>query len=404
MAAAALRQKGLAAVWATTPEMATLAFAAHGYPDSVVVAIDDLSDSQLEALSRLCKPQTGAGSTRVVALITDIDAIERIAPLDAIGTVTPIFLQNEFSTVIASILDACKRDRPESARATTPSIPLPPEIELAEAAIENVTRCVADNTLPGPMVPEMLTRVRDLLRGPVDFSLLADLAMENQTVAARLISVANSAYYWRGRQAKTVVDAITRLGENRTRMLMLALATQQFIAGKDPSLRERISRELHHAFLVALTAQEIVQLDRNADPMETHAIGLFHNVGKVFLLHTLSLQKDNGSASTPSLSILDAITPQYLHRLNGFVIPVLRLPSEAAMLFDPAATSAHLSPSCKAVLQALWIVESGASRTGLVAHRGSLERFMGLRPSVTDDLAQKLEGIFDAADRFQRMN
>jgi HDOD domain len=403
MAAAALRHKGLAAVWATTPEMANLAFASQSHPDSIVVAIDDVADSQLEALSRLLKPQTGARPTRVVALITDIDAMERIAPLDAIGMVTPVFLQNEFSTVIGSILNACQADPTGSAIATTPTLPLHPEIEQAESAIENVARCVADNTLPGPMIPEMLTRFRGLLKGPVDFSLLADLAMENQTLAARLISMANSAYYWRGRQAKTVVDAITRLGENRTRMLILALATQQFIVGKDAALRGRISRELHHAFLVALTAQEIVLLDRNADAMETHAIGLFHNVGKVFLLHTLSLQKDNGSAPIPTLPILDAILPQHLHRLNGLVIPVLRLPTEAALLFDPAATSAHLSPSCRAVLQALWIVESGASRTGL-AQQGSLERFMGLRPSVTDGLGPKLEGIFDAAERFRQIN
>ncbi len=403
MAAAALRHKGLAAVWANTPEMVSLAFAAQRYPDSIVITIDDVSDSQLRALATLLKPQTGARPTRVVALITDIDSMERIVPLDAIGTVTPVFLQNDFSTIIDSILDACNVVYADAALATTPSIPLAPEIEQAEAAILNVAQCVADNTLPGPMVPEMLTRVRGLLQGPVDFSLLADLAMENQTLAARLISMANSAYYWRGRQARTVVDAITRLGENRTRMLILALATQQFIVGKDVSLRERISRELHRAFLVALTAQEIVLLDRNADPMETHAFGLFHNVGKVFLLHTLSLQLDNGSAPISSLPVLDAISSQHLHRLNGFVIPALRLPSEVGMLFDPAATSAHLSPACKAVLQALWIVESGASRTGL-AQQGSLERFMGLRSSITDALVPKLEGIFDAAGRFQQIN
>jgi len=402
MAAAALRQKGLDAVWATRPEMVKVALTTTGVPDNIVVAVDDVSDAQMQELATACKTQFGSRAIPVVALITDIDAMERITPLDAIGPVAPVFLQNEFSTVIDSILDASRTPHPVVSRPKVSSLPLPPEIEMAQAAIENVARCVADNTLPGPMIPEMLSHVLAQLQGPIEFSVLADVAMENQTLAARLISMANSAYYWRGRQAKTVVDAITRLGENRTRMVLLALATQQFAVGKDAALRERIIEELNHAFLVALTAQEIVRIDRSADPMEVHAIALFHNVGKVFLLHTLSLQKDNG-ATIPELSVLDAISPRHLHRLNSFVIPALRLPSEAGQLFDPTVHNERLAPACKAVLQALWIVERGASRNGL-APLGPLERFMGLRPAVTDGLDPNMEGIFDAADRFRQLS
>ena len=197
----------------------------------------------------------------------------------------------------------------------------------ATAFIEQVLGMVKSNSLPGPVVPDLLAKVVKICgKADVSFQELSEFCRSHQALSARLLSLVNSAAYSRGAPISVLESAITRLGLRETSSILHAVATRSYLVGKDPETRALMLSNLEQAYAVGLVAQEITKLANGSNPAEAYSIGLFHNIGFTFLLYTLSLMQDKGQKISLSVDVLQLIAAKRGAELNKIVCDKLALP------------------------------------------------------------------------------
>ncbi|GAB4251254.1 MAG: HDOD domain-containing protein [Acidobacteriota bacterium] len=145
-----------------------------------------------------------------------------------------------------------------------------------------------------PPLPEVAWRVleltSDLYSGSEE---LEEVIAHDQSLTTRLLRVANSAYFQRRREIKTVRQAVTVLGNQKIRGIVVAAALGGIF------YKTAVGRILwQHALAVGVAARELSAYLPGFDPEEAFVLGLLHDLGKGILAHeypvlfqeTLSLQ------------------------------------------------------------------------------------------------------------------
>ena len=134
-----------------------------------------------------------------------------------------------------------------------------------------------------PVLDGTVQRMLALLDDPDSSSSAAVAAIEQDAdFAAQLLRLANSAYYGRRSNWRTVRQAFAAIGRAATRRLCLECATYRFLQ-RAPGNGSASRGQLHlHALTVATFADEIAR--RTAVPVETaHLAGLLHDFGKLVM-------------------------------------------------------------------------------------------------------------------------
>ncbi len=135
-------------------------------------------------------------------------------------------------------------------------------------------RIEVDHFPPLPRVAwKVLELTSDLYAGVEP---LGQVISRDQTLTARVLRIANSAFFQRSREIHTVEQASAVLGNQRIRSLVVAasLGGLLHLAPQGRALWE-------HALGVALSAREVASMLRNrVDPEEAFVAGLLHDIGK----------------------------------------------------------------------------------------------------------------------------
>ena len=134
-----------------------------------------------------------------------------------------------------------------------------------------------------PVLDGTVQRMLALLDDPDSSSSAAVAAIEQDAdFAAQLLRLANSAYYGRRSNWRTVRQAFAAIGRAATRRLCLECATYRFLQ-RAPGNGSASRGQLHlHALAVATFADELAR--RTAVPVETaHLAGLLHDFGKLVM-------------------------------------------------------------------------------------------------------------------------
>jgi HD-like signal output (HDOD) protein/CheY-like chemotaxis protein len=155
-----------------------------------------------------------------------------------------------------------------------------------------------------PAAPRQYIALTRLLRDPATSAArIAEVVVQDPTVAAKVLRLTNSAYYSGGREISDVRTAVTRLGQNALRQLVLA--SEVFAVGPEAeAMRDRALR----------ISQLAGQLLAGPSAELAATAGLLSEVG--LLLPPLAIE---GSAPAPSYSITGA----YLLGLWGLPAPIV---------------------------------------------------------------------------------
>lgn len=99
-------------------------------------------------------------------------------------------------------------------------------------------------------------------------------------IAARIVRAANSAAFARRLPAKTLQEAVLTIGLRKTCDLLVAASARRLF---EPTNR---NAELlwNHALAVALAAEELARMNRQAEPASVFLPGLLHDVGNIAFL------------------------------------------------------------------------------------------------------------------------
>jgi putative nucleotidyltransferase with HDIG domain len=134
-----------------------------------------------------------------------------------------------------------------------------------------------------PSAPEIARRMLVALnREDASVQPLANLILRDQSLAARLLRVANSAFFAVRTQITSIPQAITLLGFARVREVALSLSVWDALDAKSSAARRHRRQMWVHSAMVAAAARLVAERT-GGDAATAFTAGLLHDVGKLVL-------------------------------------------------------------------------------------------------------------------------
>lgn len=185
-------------------------------PDVLVVASQVEGRAGLAVLTELRKRHPGA----VRILLLEPEADDEL--LDALGASHRILAEPLDSLALIDAIESV--------------------VELRDLLDDPALKHAIERVGTLPAAPRQYLALSALLRDPDSTSAkIAEVVGQDPTVAARVLRLSNSAYYSGGREISDLRSAVTRLGQNTLRQLVLA--SEVFSAGPEADeLRDRALR------------------------------------------------------------------------------------------------------------------------------------------------------------------
>ena len=152
--------------------------------------------------------------------------------------------------------------------------------QTAAKRLDNLIRQVQDL----PSLPIAVTRVMQLTNDPkAGLSDVAHALASDQGLAARVLKLANSAYYGSSRRIGTVSEAVVILGMRTTRNLTLATSCQDMLEREVQGYFLPRGALWRHSLACAAAAQNLARRAHFRGTEEAFVAGLLHDIGKVVM-------------------------------------------------------------------------------------------------------------------------
>ena len=135
-----------------------------------------------------------------------------------------------------------------------------------------------------PALPDTVVRVMHLTDDPkAGISDVARVLVSDQALAARVLKLANSAFYGSSRRISTVSDAVVILGMRTTRNLVMATGCQEMLEQEVAGYALPSGALLRHSLACASAAQALAKRTKYRGTEEAFVAGLLHDIGKVVM-------------------------------------------------------------------------------------------------------------------------
>ncbi len=176
---------------------------------------------------------------------------------------------------------------------------------------------LAGNRLRLPSLPEVALRVRRLAADPaVTARRIAQALRADPALTARLLRVVNSAVLRGRRPIEDPQTAVTRLGVDRVRQLVSALAMHQLLHGQRARrTRAQLLALWRHSTRVGALSYVLAHRTGAADPDLALLAGLTHDIGALAVLDRLE--------DHPELAAEPAAVARLVRRLHVVVGPLV---------------------------------------------------------------------------------
>ena len=136
-----------------------------------------------------------------------------------------------------------------------------------------------------PVLPEVAISMRRALNNPdVTINRLAEEIKKDQAVSAKLIQVANSAYYARAVPVDTIAGAVSRLGLFTTYNLAMAITASNLFHTNSDYIKEKMEQTHTQSVQTSSLSHAIAGKLPGIDPEKALLHGLFANIGEIPVL------------------------------------------------------------------------------------------------------------------------
>ncbi|MBN2036819.1 MAG: HDOD domain-containing protein [Chitinispirillaceae bacterium] len=145
-------------------------------------------------------------------------------------------------------------------------------------------RKIAESVIGLPTLPTVVSKMIDLVDSPrTSAASLARLISSDQALTAKVLKLANSAYYGFPREISTVNMAIVVLGFNAVKEMGLSISVFDVFKKTASSELFDVARFWEHSVGCGVASRMITRSRRPAFTGEAFVAGLLHDVGKVIL-------------------------------------------------------------------------------------------------------------------------
>ena len=135
-----------------------------------------------------------------------------------------------------------------------------------------------------PVLSEVVNRSIVMLNDPnCSIRDLTELISKDQSITAKIIKMANSAFYGYPRQICTLSEAIVILGFRTIRSLLVTASASTHLNGSIDGYMIAKGELWKHSYAVAFVSGLISKLIGKADPDEAFTVGILHDIGKLIL-------------------------------------------------------------------------------------------------------------------------
>ncbi|MFO8153480.1 HDOD domain-containing protein [Thioalkalivibrio sp.] len=136
-----------------------------------------------------------------------------------------------------------------------------------------------------PSLPQVLVRILDAIyEDQADLQKLSAIILQDAAMTARVIAVANSSFYYRGRRQESLDRAVLHLGTDAVKTLVMTASMRQLFSRfgrRSPRLLKRVWR---NALVTASLSQVLAVLTSYPRPEEAYLSGLMVDIGRLVRL------------------------------------------------------------------------------------------------------------------------
>ncbi len=155
----------------------------------------------------------------------------------------------------------------------------------AEQFLDTLKQAVEDDQLILPTLPEVALKIRETVEGEdASAQQVADVVVQDASLSARLIQVANSPIYHGAHKVDNIQSAVTRLGLNMVRDMVIRLAMKQMFQATSDALEKHFRNSWNTAVEVAAISRMLATGVAGVNPEQALLAGLIHNIGSLPIL------------------------------------------------------------------------------------------------------------------------
>ncbi len=143
---------------------------------------------------------------------------------------------------------------------------------------------ITESIIGLPTLPTVVSKMIELVDNPrTSAASLARLISSDQTLTARILKLANSAYYGFPREISTVNMAIVVLGFNTVKDMGLSLSVFDVFKNQENCSVFDISRFWEHSIGCGVASRMLARDYHSRNASEAFVAGLLHDIGKIIL-------------------------------------------------------------------------------------------------------------------------
>ncbi len=273
---------------------------------------------------------------------------------------------------------------------------------MAQFSIEDIIAAVNDL----PALPQVVLKIMDLTQDPrATAQDIGNVISHDQALTARVLRMANSAYYGYPRKVATAAEATVLLGFSTIRSVVLAASINDILNRELSGYALGVGEMWKHSFGTAMASRHIAKRCRFKAIEVAYTAGLLHDIGKVILNNFMkqTYHEVVAVATTEQISFLEAE-----NRVLGFNHAVIgsrvarkwQLPAEIveAIAFHHNPAGAEKNPlltACVHVSEALCTsMGLGGGLDGMLypISKNAIE-LLGLGGQDIEDIAYELSDV-----------
>ena len=220
-----------------------------------------------------------------------------------------------------------------------------------------------------PPAPKIAMRLRQMLDCDAEIKDVVELLRQDLSVATKLISVSNSAFYRGIEKSTTLSQATQRLGLTRTREVVMSICCRGYFATNHQPYKEVVEKLWWHSLACAHTTEMLAQEKGMRLEDDIFSIGLLHDIGKLFLIQVAGdLQQKKKARQPVDMEDLQPLMDDNHERLGAGVLDKLGYPETFVALvrrhhrFDDSQT---VSRSLQLLQQADLLAKAAGFGLGL---------------------------------------
>ena len=148
-----------------------------------------------------------------------------------------------------------------------------------------------------PPMPQAVTKIQRLISDlNSNTTQVADIIESDQAIAAKVLKMANSAFYGMSGKISSIHQASLLLGYRTLGEIVTMAGGADILAGKMPGYGYDSQELWQHSLSVAFTSKIIADMKHKDVIHEAHTAGLIHDVGKIILDRHVLENKDQITA------------------------------------------------------------------------------------------------------------